>query len=114
MEQKKLKPLVIEHARTYNVNVKERRTHMTSIEERVSIASKQFLTFSDTCRLLSVAYRTLKPDWDEFLAMLRSQGKRIPRYGVKASLVLDYFDIDYDQLMREYNFDKIKKDITQA
>lgn len=87
---------------------------MTSIEERVSIASKQFLTFSDTCRLLSVAYRTLKPDWDEFLAMLRSQGKRIPRYGVKASLVLDYFDIDYDQLMREYNFDKIKKDITRA
>lgn len=82
---------------------------MTSIEERVSIASKQFLTFSDTCRLLSVAYRTLKPDWDEFLALLKSQGKRIPKYGVKASLVLDYFDVDYDQLMREYNFDKIKR-----
>lgn len=101
-------------ARKYNANVKERRTHMTSIEERVSIASKQFLTFSDTCRLLSVAYRTLKPDWDEFLALLKSQGKRIPKYGVKASLVLDYFDIDYDQPMREYNFDKIKKDITRA
>lgn len=78
---------------------------MCSIEERVRLANRQYYTLEDTRKIMGVSYKSLKPGWDEFIEDLKDKGIRAPRYGIKAETVRNYFGIDLDQLMREYNFE---------
>ena len=97
----------------FNYNVIERKEMkvMCSIRERVQIANKQFYTLEDTRKIIGVSYKTIKPLWDELVLKLKTERKmNIPGYGIRSSIVREFFGIDYDQLIREYEFERKLED----
>ncbi len=70
------------------------------------ICSKTHMTLGDTAKVLNSSYHTLRPEWKKLSDQIRKEGKIIGKYGIKAQRVLDYFDIDVNQLIRLEQYEK--------
>lgn len=86
---------------------------MCTIIERVKLANKQYYTLEDTRKIMAISYKTMKPMWDEFVKYLNSKNINVPKYGIRSAVVREYFGIDLEQLMREYNFEVMIQNATQ-
>ena len=79
---------------------------MCSTQEKILLCSKTHMTLNDVTKVLGSSYKTLRPEWNKLVNQVKKEGKIVPKYGVKTERVLNYFEIDINQLLRLDEYEK--------
>lgn len=84
----------------------ERSIIMCTTREKIMLCSKTHMTLLDVTKVLGAGYNTLRPEWKKLVAKVEKEGHFVPKYGIRAKTVLEYFQIDVDQLIRLEEYEK--------
>lgn len=79
---------------------------MCTTEQKIMLCSKTHMTLNDVIKVLGSSYKTLRPEWNKLVNQVQKEGKLVPKYGIKTERVLDYFEIDVNQLVRLDEYEK--------
>ena len=79
---------------------------MCTTNEKIMLCSKTHMNLNDVTKVLGSSYKTLRPEWNKLVSRVQKEGHIVPKYGIKAGTVLEFFEIDVDQLIRLAEYEK--------
>lgn len=82
---------------------------MTPATEKLKRCSKTHMRKYDVILVMDSSYKTINPEWNRLVEHCKKNNIPVTGHGIKASIVMDWFGIDYQQIIRAAEAEKITK-----